>query len=144
MYGNEMIGELGRRTDGRWRPSPGSVYPTVRNLVDTGLVVEQDTDGRRLLALTDAGREMAARLPARPWQDVCLRRGSLPAGGLQDELDQLLAAVEHAERVIDADQRDRVAGVLESARRAVYRVLAGSPPADEVSERLPRTRDGSD
>ena len=38
MHGYELIGELEERTGGRWRPSPGSVYPTLAQLEDEGLV----------------------------------------------------------------------------------------------------------
>ncbi len=38
MHGYEMIQELESRTDGMWRPSPGSIYPTLQLLEDEGLV----------------------------------------------------------------------------------------------------------
>ena len=56
MHGYELIGELEERTGGRWRPSPGSVYPTLAQLEDEGLVRSFDDDGRKRFELTDAGR----------------------------------------------------------------------------------------
>ena len=38
MHGYEMIQELDQRTGGVWRPSPGSVYPTLQLLEDEGLI----------------------------------------------------------------------------------------------------------
>ena len=38
MHGYEMIQELDERTGGIWRPSPGSVYPTLQLLEDEGLI----------------------------------------------------------------------------------------------------------
>src|SRR5919106_1034527 len=38
MHGYEMISELEERTGGVWRPSPGSVYPTLQLLEDEGLI----------------------------------------------------------------------------------------------------------
>jgi DNA-binding PadR family transcriptional regulator len=127
MYGNEMIGEIERRTDGLWRPSPGSVYPTLKGLVEAGLVVEREIDGRRHATLTESGRAVAGQLPARPWRDLCPRRWPSASDDLQETLEHLLAAVDQAREIADADQRIHLIGVLEGARRAIYRVLAGAP-----------------
>ena len=42
MHGYEMIQELDQRTGGVWRPSPGSVYPTLQLLEDEGLITPDD------------------------------------------------------------------------------------------------------
>ena len=57
MHGYEMIQELEERTGGRWRPSAGSIYPTLQLLEDEGLVSAEEVDGKRVFSLTDAGRE---------------------------------------------------------------------------------------
>jgi DNA-binding PadR family transcriptional regulator len=46
MHGYEIIGELSDRTEGLWRPSPGSIYPTLQLLEDEGLVVAQTAPAR--------------------------------------------------------------------------------------------------
>ncbi len=38
MHGYQIIQELETRSNGLWRPSPGSVYPTLQLFVDEGLV----------------------------------------------------------------------------------------------------------
>src|SRR4030088_2746910 len=38
MHGYQVIQELSERSGGMWRPSPGSVYPTLQLLEDEGLV----------------------------------------------------------------------------------------------------------
>jgi len=38
MHGYQIITELSERSGGAWRPSPGSVYPTLQALEDQGLV----------------------------------------------------------------------------------------------------------
>src|SRR6266540_4346007 len=70
MHGYEMIQELSGRTGGMWRPSPGSVYPTLQMLEDEGLISSQETEGKRLFSLTDTGREEAGRhSPGQaPWE----------------------------------------------------------------------------
>src|SRR5690242_5680234 len=57
MHGYEIMSWLEERSGGRWRPSPGSVYPTLQLLEDEGLVAGSDEGGRRVFALTDAGRQ---------------------------------------------------------------------------------------
>ena len=61
MHGYEMIQELEARTGGVWRPSPGSVYPTLQLLEDEGLIAGEEGEGRRRFTLTDAGRAEAER-----------------------------------------------------------------------------------
>ena len=70
MHGYQVIQELAERTGGVWRPSPGSVYPTLQQLEDEELVRETASDsGKRVYELTDAGREQAASTEA-PWNAV--------------------------------------------------------------------------
>jgi DNA-binding PadR family transcriptional regulator len=38
MHGHQMMQEITERTEGIWRPSPGSVCPTLQQLEDVGLV----------------------------------------------------------------------------------------------------------
>src|SRR5881275_2840711 len=67
MHGYEMIQELEARTKGVWRPSAGSIYPTLQQLEDEGLVTVEESDGKRRFSLTDAGRAEADRLGRPPW-----------------------------------------------------------------------------
>ena len=59
MHGYEIISELESRTDGVWRPSPGSVYPTLQLFEDEGLVTSDEYGGKRRYQLTDEGRSLA-------------------------------------------------------------------------------------
>src|SRR5437870_6495489 len=72
MHGYQVIQELEERSGGRWRPSAGSVYPTLQQLEDEGLVRSSEVDGRRVYSLTDEGRSAVAAAPAaRPrWADL--------------------------------------------------------------------------
>ena len=60
LNGYQVISAISERTGGAWKPSPGSVYPTISQLEDEGLVEADDERGRRTLRLTDAGREYVA------------------------------------------------------------------------------------
>ncbi len=60
MHGYQIISEIDTRSGGAWKPSPGSVYPTLQMLVDEGLLESKETKGRRTYSLTTAGVEVAA------------------------------------------------------------------------------------
>ena len=70
-HGYEVINRLEEKSGGMWRPSPGSVYPTLQLFEDEGLVRSEERDGKRVYELTDAGRaqatERAERMGAEPW-----------------------------------------------------------------------------
>lgn len=119
MHGYQVMQELGERSGGRWRPSAGSVYPTLQQLEDEGLVTVEDRDGRRTFALTDAGRTAAAATPAdRPWSR---RERGDDLGSLARELG--IAAIQVA-RVGTPAAQDAARTILTDARRNLYRLLA--------------------
>jgi DNA-binding PadR family transcriptional regulator len=71
MHGYEMIQELQARSGGVWRPSAGSIYPTLQLLEDEGLVAAEEVDGKRRFTLTAEGVAEAERRPGRPpWEQV--------------------------------------------------------------------------
>lgn len=120
MHGYEVIQWFEARSGGRWRPSAGSVYPTLQQLADEGLVTSEEVGGRRTYTLTDAGRAAAAATPApEPWPDA----GSSSENDLR-EVYQLMGAVMQVQRVGSAHARRETARILADARREVYRLLA--------------------
>ncbi|MBV9471338.1 MAG: helix-turn-helix transcriptional regulator, partial [Solirubrobacterales bacterium] len=68
--GYQLMQEIEQRSGGRWRPSPGSVYPTLAQLEDEGLIHSREADASRLFELTDAGRLHLDGLAGEPspWQ----------------------------------------------------------------------------
>jgi DNA-binding PadR family transcriptional regulator len=123
MHGYEMIQELEERSGGRWRPSAGSIYPTLQLLADEGLVTAQELDGRRVFSLTDAGREeAAARSERKPWDDG-ESEGS-PHHQLRTAAFQLgRAAMQVGQAGADESMR-QAAEILTDARRRLYSLLA--------------------
>lgn len=121
MHGYEMIQELEARTGGAWRPSAGSIYPTLQLLEDEGLVQGEESDGRRRYALTDAGRTEADALQRPPWEHV--GEGESSTAGLREAAMQLGAAVMHAGRTASPEQVEEVRAALVEARRKVYAIL---------------------
>src|SRR3954454_5846792 len=54
--GYGLMQEIEARSEGEWRPSPGSVYPALAQLEDEGLVRPEGEGNGRVYGLTDAGR----------------------------------------------------------------------------------------
>jgi DNA-binding PadR family transcriptional regulator len=124
MHGYEMIQELDERTSGAWKPSPGSVYPTLTMLEDEGLVTAVESDGKRRYTLTDAGTEAAAeRQGPAPWEQVVT--GANPAMfELKDVLGTTMQAVQQVFRAGTPAQQAKAVEILTDTRRRLYEVLA--------------------
>ncbi|HET9014886.1 MAG TPA: PadR family transcriptional regulator [Thermomicrobiaceae bacterium] len=56
-HGYDIMRALEEHFHGFYTPSPGSVYPTLQMLEDQGYVSSTEQDGKRVYALTDAGRQ---------------------------------------------------------------------------------------
>src|SRR5512142_172341 len=67
--GYQLMQAIEDRSGGRWRPSPGSVYPTLAQLEDEGLIRSAEHEGTKRLELTDTGRSyLESRADtAAPW-----------------------------------------------------------------------------
>src|SRR5262249_2816826 len=61
--GYQIMSDIEERSGGAWRPSPGAVYPALSQLADEGLIVGEESGGRRTFQLTDAGREYVEQNP---------------------------------------------------------------------------------
>ena len=55
MHGYEVMKALEEESKGYYRPSPGSVYPTLQMLQDEGYVTVEEQEGKKIYTITDAG-----------------------------------------------------------------------------------------
>jgi DNA-binding PadR family transcriptional regulator len=129
LNGYQIIQEIGERSGGVWRPSPGSVYPALQQLQDEGLIqAEPGEAGHRGYVLTDSGREYAAAHPDElraPWDVVSGGAGSA-AIEMRTQLGQLaMAAFQVAGAGTDA-QQDQARKILADSSKSLYQILAGS------------------
>jgi DNA-binding PadR family transcriptional regulator len=122
MHGYEMISELEQRTGGFWRPSPGSIYPTLQLLEDEGLIVAEESEGRKRFTLTETGRT-AAEAAGQPWQRFEQSEIS--------ELHQFREAgmgIMHALRQVGVsgtpEQRRQALEVMQETKKKLYAILA--------------------
>ena len=130
--GYQIIQEIGERSGGVWRPSPGSVYPALQQLEDEGLIqAETPEGGRKRYALTTEGREYVtahADEVRAPWDDVASSVGTDAI-----ELRKLFGAVAMAGmQVVQVGNPSQVAQaqqILTDARRKLYAILAADDDA---------------
>ena len=126
MHGYQMITELAERSGGAWRPSPGSIYPTLQQLEDEGLVTVTEQDGRRTFALTDAGRDEVQRASAgrrAPWEELA-DEDRAGARSLRATAFQVMGAVMQVAVAGDERQVGRAESLLKETRKSLYRLLA--------------------
>jgi len=135
--GYQIMQEVEERSEGVWRPSPGSVYPALAQLEDEGLIRQQEGEGRKAFAITEEGaklvQERGTDKPA-PWEQMSdeLSPNAHELGKLMRELASAFAQVM---RTGSEPQMLRARDVLASARRDLYRILAdGDSPDATVGE----------
>lgn len=125
MHGYQIIAEIEQRSGGAWKPSAGSVYPTLQLLADEGLISAEVADGRKTYSLTEAGRAEAEASAGRtaPWEasgaDGLRGTGALPKAGIA-----LAQAAAQVARNGNAEQVEQAVTVLDEARRKLYAILA--------------------
>ena len=123
--GYGLIKTIAERTNGAWRPSPGSVYPTLQQLVDEALVVATG-DGRGTeYALSDAGTAFVAENGddlARAW---AASPGHTKAeASLHESIMKLRGALQQLRHSATDAQREAATATLDETRRALYLILA--------------------
>ena len=125
--GYQVMQELEQRSEGAWRPSPGSVYPALQLLADEGLIRGETREGGTVYELTESGRayvdEHRDRL-GEPWAQA--------GEHLPDDIRELMhlamqvgIATRQVTQAGSEDQRKAAAELLTETRRKLYGILAG-------------------
>ena len=130
--GYALIQEIEARSEGAWRPSPGSIYPALAMMEDEGLIRSVESDDQRAYELTDKGREQLAQrgedAPA-PWEPARSDQGDDTV-----ELFKTMRQVYMASRQITEagtpEQIKQAEQALAQTRRTLYGLLAEDPEAE--------------
>jgi DNA-binding PadR family transcriptional regulator len=141
-HGYELIKELEQRYAGFYRPSPGSVYPTLQLLEDAGHLTSEQIDGKRVYTVTESGNQLLTEHQQhRAAEGAGPRRHAFrgPGGGaelndLRRSGTALVAGVMQVARHGTPDQVRTVMTLLDSTRRAIYAILAQGTTPDNTSE----------
>lgn len=141
INGYQVIQQIAERSDEAWRPSPGSVYPTIQQLQDEGLVETDDERGRKTLRLTEAGQAWVADNADElagvwaPFERVEQKEAEKDERvDLKGELGQVMPAVWQIVTQGSDAQRQAALEILRDTRRRLYGVLADGPEADGAED----------
>lgn len=125
-HGYELMQRLEDRSGGAWRPSPGSVYPTLQMLEDEGLVRSVERDDKKVYEITDSGRAEFERRSEEsggpPWSGD---RTKSPRGELKEQSVQIVMAARQLTHHGSDEDVAEAAAILRNARKALYGILAG-------------------
>ena len=126
--GYQLMQTIEERSDGRWRPSPGSMYPTLAQLEDEALIRSTEVDGGRRFEITDAGRGALEERSGEP--DPWVSEPDADEHAMS-ELGPLVIGIGKAvwqlAAVADESQRAKAIELLSETRRALYGILAEDP-----------------
>jgi len=129
MHGYQIIQEIEERSSGFWKPSPGSVYPVLQQLEDEGLVLIEQTEGRRVVSLTEAGRSYVEDNRTElegAWNAVInpVDEAMIDVRNLFSLSKQIFIATQQVAQVGTDRQLTEAKKVLTDTRRQLYLILA--------------------
>ena len=123
MHGYQIIQELAERSAGAWRPGAGSIYPTLRQLQDQGLIRSRNEGSKRVCTITDYGRRAAQESgETEPWKAYLDNESS--AVKLREATQALFSALAQVEQAGSEAQLQRAAAIVSETRRSIYLMLA--------------------
>jgi DNA-binding PadR family transcriptional regulator len=122
-HGYEIMRRLEERSGGLWRPSAGSVYPTLQLLEEQGLLTSREDGGKRVYDLTAEGRAEAEGQAdgGLPWEAA---EGNVGRHALRGAVAQLHLAAKQVAMAGDEPKVERAVIILKEARQKLYQLLA--------------------
>jgi DNA-binding PadR family transcriptional regulator len=84
MHGYEIIATIEKKSEGLWKPSPGSVYPILEKATLKGLVKVSEDGDKKVYSLTSDGHKIADKAAKRLeefWKRASKKAGSNRAKG---------------------------------------------------------------
>ncbi len=135
--GYQIMSDIEERSGGAWRPSPGAVYPALSQLADEGLIVGEESGGRRTFRLTDAGREYVEQNPemARGAWESAAQQEDWEVPGLFAEAARLGGGIVQIAHAGTPEQVRAAERLLERTRRELYRILADEDDEPDQDQR---------
>lgn len=123
--GYQIIQELDARTDGRWKPSPGAIYPALNQLEDEGLIRLSGGETGKSYEVTDAGKEQADAAASRPalWEHE-EENEERPGAALTHEYGQLWQALGAIAQSGDEALIAKATAEVQDLKRKLYQFLA--------------------
>ena len=129
MHGYEMIKEIEERSGGYWRPSAGSIYPTLQLLEDEGLIAGTESEGKRRFELTDEGKAAVEERARSPTRSPGSRFAPAPRPRSSSSAARPTSCAPRSARRFTPPTRasaQQVRELLDETRRGIYAILGGA------------------
>jgi DNA-binding PadR family transcriptional regulator len=124
---SQLMQAINDRSEGAWRPSPGSVYPALQQLQDEGLVrIEADDAKRGVAHLTPAGEQYVAEFGTELTQVWDSSRTN-DTSSLREAVHGIGLAARQVNQVGEPEQIAAAQALLASTQRQLYAILATDP-----------------
>lgn len=124
-HGYDIMQRVEEKTGGTWRPSPGSVYPTLQLLEDEGFVTATERDGKRTFEITEAGTAEAARrleeAGGAPWEHA---PGASGPWQIRESMALLALAAKQVAMAGTNEQKQQAVAIVTEARKKLYLLLS--------------------
>lgn len=124
MHGYQIIQELSARSEGAWSPSAGSIYPTLQQLADEGLVTAQESAGKKVFSLTETGAALVAETAEQPapWEEAA--QSNTDASNFREAAGKLMPALFQIGKNGTPEQIEAAVEIVNDARKKLYAILA--------------------
>ncbi len=124
-HGYDIMQRVEEKTGGAWRPSPGSVYPTLQLLGDEGFVTAIERDGKRVFEITEAGTAEATRrleeAGGAPWD---LTDDGVGPWQVKESMGLLFLAAKQVSMAGTTEHLQQAVAILAEARKKLYLLLS--------------------
>ncbi|EAZ89066.1 PadR family transcriptional regulator [Crocosphaera chwakensis] len=123
QHGYQLIREIELRWGGFYRPSPGSVYPTLQLLEEGNYLTSEQLEGKKVYTITDSGKELLAQHePSVSMLDVVEEQPQLIE--LKTTLRDLKEVITQLTRTGNKTKIEQVVSRLKQLKREIYLMLA--------------------
>ena len=124
-HGYAIMAELKERVGGRWRPSPGAIYPALLSLEELGLVGSLDEEGVKVYSLTEEGRRAAlSQEDTGAWTALAQRAADAPPrSSVGSIVDDFATSFSQRRKLVDGKQQRAVERVLARAAKEITQAL---------------------
>ncbi|MHB8059599.1 MAG: PadR family transcriptional regulator [Gaiellaceae bacterium] len=122
-HGYAIMGELKERVGGRWKPSPGAIYPALLSLEELGMVTSVDDEGTKVYSLTDEGRRVAQAATG-AWAALAERAADASTRtSVGSLIDDFASSFSERRKLVDGKQQAAVERVLSRAAKEIMQTL---------------------
>ena len=122
-HGYAIMGELKERVGGRWRPSPGAIYPALLSLEELGLVDSVDEYGMQVYSLPEEGRRVSQAATG-AWAALAERAaGASPRTSVGSIIDDFASSFSERRKLVNSKQQAVVERLLSRTAKEIIKTL---------------------